>query len=201
MGRRANLGAVGGGQGGRHLGDGQASDRVGPVGGHVTKWDKHKGAVLQAGVWQDQLVGGKVTLVVRRQVTPAAVGDGVGQDRLAKGDEIEVERSHPPAGFAAATKVLFNVMQQSENLFGAKSGGHGCGDGGVHIIGTGPCRKTRGRIYPAGGQGSEMCSQIGTSEAQGFVGCQSIMREVGAESDEQTLAGVVQRVTLSYSRT
>lgn len=64
MRRGAHLCRVAGGQGGGHLGDRPTGNGVGPIGGHVAERDQDKGAVLQAGMGQDQPIGGKAALIL-----------------------------------------------------------------------------------------------------------------------------------------
>lgn len=186
----ANLGAVGGGQGGGHLRHCQAGDRVGPVGGHVAERDENEGTVLQAGMRQDQPVRCKGALVVSGKVAPLAVGGRVGQDSFTEGDQVKVQRAHPPAGFAVAAIPVFDAVQQIENLLWAKVGGEGCRDCGIHIIGTGPCREARRCIYKAGDERAERCGKVIAGAAQGDFGRMPVLRQVCPERDEQSLAAV-----------
>lgn len=128
-----------------------------------------------------------------------AMRGGVGQDRLPKGNEIKIEGAHPPAGFALTTMGMLNAVEKGQHLFRGSIRREGARDGGIHIIGTGPCGKAGGCIYPAGHEGAELGGEFVTSKAQGLNRGAIPLRKVGTKGDEQSLAAVRHRFTLSYS--
>ncbi len=68
-----------------------------PIRRYIRKWDQNEGPVLQSWMRQDQLVGGLASLRVGRQISPVVVRFAVGQDRITKGQKVDIQRPHSPA--------------------------------------------------------------------------------------------------------
>ena len=174
------------GEGCGHLRDGLAGEGMGPVGGHIQQGDEDEGAVLQAGVGQDQTVRGFAALERGVEVALVGLRGGIGQDGLAEGEKVEVERAHAPAGFAGAAMRGLDPVEEGEDVLRAETGGKGRGGGGVHIIGTGPCRKAGRGVYSAWLQGAEPCGgEIGKCGTERFEGRTARVGHVPAEGDQK----------------
>ena len=112
-----------------------------PVGGHIGKWHQHEGAVLQARVRQDQLIGRIGALRLRIKGQPVRLRRGIGQNGIPKCDQIKIKCSHSPALGAFSPKLVFNIMQHSQHTRGIPSLRHGRGGSGIHIVRASPRRK------------------------------------------------------------
>ncbi len=127
-----------------HLGNGFLQDRMPPVWGDIHQRHEHEAALLQAWMWQDQLIGRLRHLRVQRQIMPAPERIRVRKHTIPDREQIHIKNTRPPALGPQTTGCKLDPVQHGKQVIGAEIclAKHCC----VHKFGTGTGRKSRGTI-------------------------------------------------------
>ena len=95
----------------QHLQNGLAAHRVAPIGGDVSQRHQNKGAVLQAGMGKNQLIGGDFALLVGGKIGPMLPNLCIGQDAVAHRQKVKIQRPPCPAGGSGSPELRFDLVQ------------------------------------------------------------------------------------------
>ena len=130
--------------------DRYAQNRVTPVGGDIGHRHQHEGAVLQARMGQDQLIGAAAALLFGGQRQPVLKTCLVRQNGVLYRDQVEIQRSCAPAGQPLPACGFLDGMECRKRLPGGAAPQRR--KGRICIIRPRTGGKSRGTVYRTGDQ-------------------------------------------------
>ncbi len=102
---------ISGGQVCKHLRYGPSCHRMRPFWRNIGQRHQHKGAILHPGVRQNQPVRRSQHLRLWGNRPPPGLFGGIGIDRITQGQQIKIQRPHPPPGGPLASEGRLDQMQ------------------------------------------------------------------------------------------